>query len=201
MDFSFSSKSVVIVANHHNPTIVTEHFLIKSGIIKTEEEVDQNNLIITPSISQIFLKDETKISIEPHKLTINHHEDEKRVYEIGQKYCIHLPHIIANAVGLNFEVELPEDFDIRDWFSKSEYTPYRNSEVNGIDFVFDVNEAKAQKCNVKVFKGDNGQGRLRFNYHHPFNNIPLGEIDLDFAESGAHYQQYCTEFINNLFDQ
>lgn len=202
MDFSFTSNALVIVANQHNPTVISENFLIDSEIIGSAKEIDKNNLIITPAISQVYLNDGTKISVEPHKMTIHQEKIGESVFNIGQKYCEQLPHIKCTAIGINFEVALDENFDITDWFSKCNFVDYKNNQINGIDFEFDVNEEKGFKCNTKVFKDDNALGRLRFNYHHPLSEATLKDVakDLNLKEKWKEYLEYCKEFTNRLFD-
>jgi hypothetical protein len=199
MAFTFDNNSLVIVANQHNPTVISENFLISSGIIESAEAIDRNNLVITPAVSQVFLKEGIKISVEPNKMTIHQEDIGDGVYEIGRKYCESLPHIKCTAIGINFELALDQEVDIENWFSKFNLVDYKNSHVNGIDFEFDLDEEKPFKCHVKVYKAEDSSGKIRFNYHHPLNEPPLKDIDFDFKEKWKEYTQYCEEFTNKLF--
>ncbi len=195
MKFEFINNSVVILGNIHNPSLISEGFLLKIGILKDFAELNKQNIFITPAISQFTVKMNT-FSIEPLRLHIISPVISEEPYDYANKYCIALPHIKSKAIGINFVVKVTE-FDVKTWFNKRNLTKIHNSNVNNI--VFSVPFDGDNIC-ILTIQNNNDFAIVDLNFHHPFNDIPLSDINIDFVEKWGKYKVLVEEYIPNLFN-
>lgn len=195
MKTNLKNNSIVIIAISHNPSIISDFFLIKSNMIQSVEELEKNNVIITPAFSQVVFKDGTNIQLDNSRLNISSNNIEKAT-TLAVKYCNSLPFIKCNAIGLNFEFNLSE-FDFDKWFYHKQAANYKNTLVKGIDLTFRV--SNKINATVKVVKESNTSAAISFNFHSEFSDIPLSEIDYDFNAEKIKLLEISKEFIELVF--
>jgi len=187
--------SFVIIGNSHNPTVISDSFLLKSGIVSDLSEIDRNNFLITPGFCQVlFLKNNTSFIVEPNSLKISS-SDSRIPFEMGYKYCSSLGYIKSMAVGINFDI-LVEDYDFIKWFIPLTLSEYRECVTNSI--VFSFKSSQTSKSNVNVTKIDDSKAIFRFNYHTDTKDVILSELNSDFVLASEEYMVQSVEFINSI---
>ncbi len=173
MTVQIITNSLVVLADAHNPTLISDYFLLESGIIDNVEQINKSSVIITPALSSLNLKDGTQIQINPGKLIMTSQSGDQ-VFDRGQKYCSSLSFIKGIAVGINFDVNISQ-INAEKWFKKFNLT--KSSAL--------CLEVKHQykSCNITSSKISNDLIRAQFNFHYQLpKNTPLGEITIDFKK-------------------
>lgn len=194
MKSTFNAFSIVIRGNSHNPTVLSELFLIKSGIIIDENEIDRNKLIITPALFKANIKGKTNIIVEPNSLSVSSIEFDKP-FDIANKYCNNLRFIKANAIGINFDVEIDE-YDSDLFFKPLNTISFMQGAVNSFSYQFLADENTV--CNVTLFRKDKLTSIIKFNFHQNIPNIILGELGIDFLANAKRYNKLVEEFIQTV---
>lgn len=194
MKINFNNYSLVIIGNSHNPTVISDNFFLKTGIISNESEIDRNKMLITPALCQAFLKGNTNFLVEPNLLTVNSTEF-VNPYEIGKKYCSNLGFIKSIAIGINFDISI-EEYDFDKWFLPLRITDFNNCTTRSIVFTFDANPQT--KANVTVTKNAPDKALLRFNFHKDTPNVLLGDLNIDFISEAKIFQSQSNDFIKSL---
>lgn len=194
MNITINKYSLVIRGNIHNPTVISETFFLKSGIVSDVEEIDRAKLIITPALCQVIFRNNIQFIVEPNTLNISG-PDPKIAFEIGNKYCSNLGYIKSIAVGLNFEFEV-ENFDFENWFLPFNISDYKKCEVKAVDFTFSANSTTV--ANVTVIKKSISNALIRFNYHTDTKNTILSELNIDFVSSAEEFIKQSYDFINSI---
>ena len=64
------NNSVVILASSHNPTLISDVFLIESGMISDIKEIVPQNKFITPGYTQLTFTSGVNFTLEPNRLVI-----------------------------------------------------------------------------------------------------------------------------------
>lgn len=194
MKITIANYSLVIIGNSHNPTVISDAFFLKSGIVSDINEIDKNSLLITPGFCRATLKKNTYFIVEPNSLKISSSES-KIPYEIGNKYCSSLGYIKSIAVGINFDI-IVEEFDFDHWFKPLSLTDYRDCVTNSI--VFSFNASKSTKSNVTISRLDQKKALLKFNFHIETSEVILSNLNMDFVSLSEEYIIQANEFIINL---
>lgn len=185
------NNSVVILADSHNPTILSEGFLSTSKIINTAEEVNAGTIVITPPLSKVDFINGTSMVIELHRMKI---ESKQGIdpFNKAEKYFNSLPHIKCGAIGLNYiyQISAPE---LNDWFAIHNSG---NLIANGIKFVY-----MYQKIPVNITVSNTGEnkGQIDFNFHYQFNKEPFGSIKFDFSKKYEENKDIADSIIKELF--
>ncbi|UPK68308.1 hypothetical protein [Chitinophaga filiformis] len=195
MESYTSKRSIVVLANSHNPSLVSDYFLLKAEMIKDIDELDRNNSVYTPSYSRVVLKDGTSIQVENTRLGIV--GEDIKAFDLASKYCKALPFIKATGIGINFDIEI-SDYKFDDLLSNESATKFRDSRINMIDLTFSVNSLTT--CYVKLVRGEtSSSGLVVLNFHTEFNDKSFSEIDFDILKSYEDFTTVANEFINQLF--
>lgn len=194
MKYTFNTYSIVIRGNSHNPTVLSELFLLKSGIITDETEIDRNKLIITPALFQANIKGKTNIIVEPNSLNISSIEFEKP-FDFATRYCNNLKYIKANAVGCNFDVEV-EEFNFDLLFKPFNTISFRQGAVSSFSYQFLADENTV--CNVTLLRKDKLSSIIKFNFHRNISNVILGDLGIDFLANAKKYNKLVDEFIQSV---
>lgn len=189
MNITYTSNSLVVVATTHNPSVISESFLLKSGIIETADELSLENMIISPQFSFIEFKDGVNLQIDFGRLAISSPMSH-RPYELGQKYCAALKHINGSAVGINFDLEVT-DYDFESWFQKYNL----DESVLCLELKF-----KLDNCIVAVKRMSTMLCSLNFNFHYDLDaNESLGDLKLDLVQEWRKNKDIVDVFINKTF--
>lgn len=192
MEQNISEYSLVILANNHNPTIIGDYFLKESGIINDIKEIDRNNLLITPALSNIIIKNKCSIIAENQRINFKSNQ-ENHPFDYAKKYSSHLNYIQANAIGFNYTVQL-SDFDFDLWFAKRKVKPDNEALIRSIEYVYDY---QGIPCTLKL-TNDKSNATLTCNFHHHINNTPLGEIKIDYVKKSQEYVSIIPKIIKNI---
>ena len=56
MEFRLRKNSLVILAENHNPTLLTDLFLLKAKFIESPSEIDRRSYILTPALERGKIK-------------------------------------------------------------------------------------------------------------------------------------------------
>lgn len=192
MKHKIISNSLVILARSHNPTLVSDYFLKDVGIISDIQEINPNNKLITPAVTQIQLISGITINLDADKLFIGGKEG-KDPFELGMKYCKALPFIRATAIGINFDVQVLE-FDFKKWFGRLQI---KELEPNLIKYVKHLGHCLS---NITVNKETDISSFIQFNFHYQVKNKPLKEVELDFIYEWEKNLKNTEEIISDMFD-
>ncbi len=189
MKLKVKNNSLVIIAQTHNPTLLSEGFLQKVDIIESFDDINQNSLIITPPFSQFSFKNGTQFELSLDRLKIESKYD-KFPFEVGLKYIKGLPHIKCKAIGINFDVIVSEfEFDkIVNNISK-----INNSKINSIKYALTCDD---NICNIDVNRDKNNM-KLRFNFHYEINKT-FDEIEMNFITEWEKNTEIFHNFIKEL---
>lgn len=192
MDQKFISNSLVIIANDHNPTLISDSFLIKSKIIEKPEEIDRNSVVLTPVFARLTIIDKADIELDPKRLAITSRSLSKHPFLIGQKYCKALEYIKGKAIGINFDLSI-SNYNFLDWFNQR----------NAFDKAKCVEAKYSYKnCNATVIYKNEDNAIVKFNFHYSLKpNSMLSEIKLDFKEEWKNNQSILNQFVLNTFKQ
>lgn len=125
-----TNVSIVVVAEHHNPSILNPDFLKANEIVPGDWE-PAPDLITTPAMSQVRFKNGIVITVNPSRLDIadgsrQEEPSESRVAETTCKYIEKLPHVRFKSVGINFHGMIrrskPRDFLLQRFMTKTKWT-------------------------------------------------------------------------------
>lgn len=105
MKLDMLNTSVVVLAKHHNPTILHPSFLASEGIVPSGWETVET--VCTPVFAIVRYKNGIVFNVEENKfqVTENKIKDDSRnsqVASLAYKYAEKLPHVHYSAVGVNF---------------------------------------------------------------------------------------------------
>lgn len=195
LEVSEVSFSLVIASNSHNPTVVTDHFLLKSGIIDDVNRIDRDRLIITPALTQILIDKTVLVNVEPDKLNIQS-SDFESPFKIGQLYCANLIHIIPIAIGYNFHSVI-SDFDIINWVMGSfQESIYKFGAISGVDIAYPFENVY---CTVNIRVIEKNKVLVISNFHRDIIGITLGDIKENFLSKAEIFLELHRKFIKETF--
>ena len=107
MKQTLAEYSIVILANHHNPTILNPDFLLRTGIVNENFGWQLMAMpITTPAISTVQYDSNVAFTLEPVKLQISDTSgnpiQNSKIAEIASNYVKSLPHVEYTVLGINF---------------------------------------------------------------------------------------------------
>lgn len=176
------------MADAHNPSLVSDHFLFTSKIVQKEEEIKRETLIVTPAMSNVQLSDGTSINIRPDKLMISG-SDGEICSERAQKYCSNLPFIQGIAVGINIDVAI-SNFDVTKWFSQFSHQKIPCNQIRHYD----------GNSNILSTKVNESSANVQFNFHYDLKGKkPLGQIDIDLVKEWKKNYKKAQSLIRTYF--
>ena len=175
LNISVKTNTLVILAKSHNPTLVSDSFFKEAGIIMDSREINPNNKIITPALTQIQFLSGVNFNLDSERLVITGTYG-KEPFEVGQKYCNALGFIKSNAIGINFDLDVT-DYDFKTWFDRVSVSAHIANQIK-----FTKNYNNRPICNITVVRETATSAKLQINYHYQFEGEPLKDLDLDFVE-------------------
>jgi hypothetical protein len=191
---SIVRNSCVIVAKSHNPSLISTDFLQRLGIIKSFEEIDLQNLIISPFLSQVVFKNQYILNIDFERLKIEGVFGDFP-YVTGNKYLQELPHIKCAAIGINFNVDL-KDYDFNKWFSQ--FATDKSLILKSIKYQIN-NETNV--CNLDINFIDNINCRMNLNFHYKFNEKIFKDVkeSMDLKVEYEKNLSFIDDYIQKIF--
>jgi len=131
------NTSVVVLAQHHNPTILHPSFLVAQKIVPSSWETTE--VICTPPFAMVKYENGIVFNVDVTKFQVidNEVKDVKKstIAEFAWKYTEKLPHVSYKAIGINFdgfiECSNPESMLISE-FLKPDSGRYNKSQPDAL---------------------------------------------------------------------
>lgn len=173
MQLTWTGANVVLLAQNHNPSIVSPGWLRENGLVDETPE----NFLHTPTIS-LFQSQTFQLIVDPQRLQlllrVLDEGNLQRLQMAATKYLKILPHIPYSAIGLNFHwtalaEQLGEGFSLTErlFVSKSgrawQERLFKKVRVGSI--VHDFSERYRLRLVVEPQATQDGNLTLDFNYH------------------------------------
>lgn len=173
----------------HNPSLISDSFLLKTKIIEDLSELKREGYIITPAVSQILFADGSQLTLDQNRLTVTSPLGQSPFVR-GQRYCAELPYVKATAIGINFAVNLKE-FDFEKWFERLKITA--GSTCLEVKVLYQSN------CFITLTYTGPHTAKAVFNFHYDHKNV-LGELKLDFVHEWEKNHNSVKQFIQSAFN-
>lgn len=184
----FKNNSLVILAKEHSPSILTDSFLIKSGICEDLINLKADQNILTSHFSQIVFENGLTIILDPNRFAVTSDLSDEP-FVIGQKYCKAVNLLVGYAVGINFDVEIGE-YDVQGWFHKLSKNGNECVEI----------KYKSGNCNITLKRINNTSALVNFNFHYDLiETETLGDIKLNFVEEWTKNNVIVNTFLDSNF--
>lgn len=144
METKLIDFSLVILANHHNPTILNPDFLNINQIVSDKLQWKViGQPITTPAFSVVEYSSKVTISVEPMKLQVTDISGsdiaKNEICEIVSNYVRVLPHVQYTALGINFTmisiVDNPTSYLIERFLKSGEWNG-DNNHMKSVGFNF-----------------------------------------------------------------
>ena len=203
-DWKVDNVSVVIVAQTHNPSIITPDFLKNNGIA-TQDLDPTAPVIITPVAAQIQY-DDIAWTVTPERCDIHERVGAKfqksyRVHQCAQKYIEVLQHIPYTALGLNWLIHIPLGTDANEW-TKSKFLEDSEvqKEIVGVEFTLKLQPDELSICSLSTKILDRSSVIVDCNFHFELKN-PEGKIKdpAEILKKALHYQSILSDYLNRYF--
>jgi len=174
------NSSVVVLAKHHNPTILHPSFLSSEGIVPSDWEIAEPP-VSTPVFAMVKYKNGIILSVEENRFQVRREEMQEDVEKsqlpvLACKYVQKLPHVKYQAVGINFkgfiECDTPEAL-VMDRFLKPGIANFNDThpEASGFRFVYKLDDVRLRLSfdSGKIKRADSENERsgilIDANYH------------------------------------
>ena len=107
------NASVVVLAKHHNPTILHPSFLASAKIVPDDWETSEPP-VSTPVFALVKYKNGIVFNVEESKFQVTDNQlpdkvSNTKINELAFKYVEKLPHVNYTAVGVNFQGFIESD--------------------------------------------------------------------------------------------
>ena len=185
-EFRLHSTSVVVIAKHHNPSMLNECFLINEGIVS--QDWSAGKFINTPDMASVeylnnFLYvDQDRLlfreSMDPPAILTK----SNKIYDLASNYVSKQPNIPYKKLGLNHEISIIRD-NPKQWLTKQFANPKFHDQNFHVQSRFIIPLADSITLNVTFEDGvvprngkdeDNGI-RIGCNVHYdgPFESVDV----------------------------
>lgn len=206
MKLEILNTSVVVLAKHHNPTILHPSFLASEGIVPSDWEISEQP-VSTPVFAMVKYKNGIVFNVEQNKFRVSRDElkddvGESQLPALACKYVQKLPHVKYQALGINFTgfIECAESEKlVMDRFLKPGIADFNGAhpQASGFRFVYRLNDIRLRLSfdSGKVKRADNENERsgilIDANYQMdlPGRNIHQ-EIERSTSLYSVHYNHF-----------
>ncbi len=213
LSFVLTSVSVVVTANHHNPSILTPDFLTVQGIIPPDWEVLES--MTTRDLSVIQYNERPQWMLDQGALRIvepcdGEFQDYYELHDLATRYIDKVRLVPYRSLGLNCQVWTPLE-DSRQWITER----FLNADVQThslLDlrmkpqFTFDVNKSVADAIVNMSIQGAQvtrageepvDAAVIDCNVHHP-GPLEANELIAAIGKWAVH-QNSIEEALHQLF--
>lgn len=213
--FHLHSVSVVVTAEHHNPSILDGGFLVAQGIVP--EDWETAGSITTPNVSVVEYQNGIRWIVDQQNLTITEpcqssFQDDYLVHKLARVYLKKLPHVPYLHLGLNCTISVNQDEPAK-WITKRflnpEITIQSNIKVLGLSPTISLEAGEAvlnlNFSDAKVRRNDESPEisldavRIDCNLHHQ------GPLSVDVLCSSIsrwlEHQKFIIATIDNLLSE
>ena len=180
MKLEILNTTVVVLAKHHNPTILHPSFLASEGIVPQDWETSELP-VSTPVFAMVKYKNGIVFNVDENRFQVIKEElkndvGKSQVPMLVCKYVKKLPHVKYQAVGINFkgfiECDNPETL-VMDRFLKAGIADFNGTrpEASGFRFVYRLGDIRLRLSfdsgKVKRAKSENERTGILIdaNYH------------------------------------
>ena len=203
------NTSVVITAEHHNPTILHPSFLASEKVVPPDWETVET--VCTPVFAIVRYKNGIVFNVEENKfqVTDNKIKDDfkkSQVSDLACKYAEKLPHVHYSAVGVNFngfiECAEAESTVIRQFLRRNSANFNGCSpQALGLRLVYNLPDARLRvsldggKVNGGTEKERSGV-LVNANYHMDLPDKSRENRIKGLQKATSLFTQHCDNFIN-----
>lgn len=180
MKLEILNTSVVVLAKHHNPTILHPSFLTLEGIVPSDWEVAESP-VSTPVFAMVKYKNGIVLNVDESKFQVRENDPKvgvgkSQVPVLASKYVQKLPHVQYQAVGINFQgfIECADpEILLTERFLKSGSANFNgiHPEAGGFRFVYRLDNVRLRLSfdsgKVKAMKSEPERSGILIaaNYH------------------------------------
>lgn len=207
-EFRLHSISVVVIAEHHNPSMLNEHFLISEGIVSSDWS--NGEFITTPEEASVeYLNNYLHVNQDrllfredinpPVTLT-----ESSKIYDLASNYVSKQPNIPYKKLGLNYAISIVRD-NPKQWLTKQFANPRFHDQNFYMQSRFIIPLADSITLNVTFQDGAvlrNGKNeyngiRIGCNVHHdgPFESVDALNQNI-MKRSGV--KEHINDYLNSL---
>lgn len=171
MNFSLSGANIVILAENHNPTIVSKEWLVKNDILKEDvlnfAHIPVASMVETNNYNLVVDQENLQLAIK----NINR-ENLDYLPKIITKYVDSLPETPYKAIGFNFIYEIQEnDENLKDTFMINDaklLDIFPENYLFGGIIKFPLEDFKVT---LTIQSSESGNLIGNFNFHYPSGDI------------------------------
>lgn len=207
------SVSVVVTANHHNPSILTPDFLAAQGIVPPDWEILES--MTTRELSAIQYNERPNWTLDQGALRIvercdQEFQDRYELHDLATRYIDKVRLVPYRSLGLNCQVWTPlQDSGrwITEQFLNTNVPTHTLSDLRmKPQFTFDVDQSVAEaKVNMSIYgaqvtRADEGPvdaAVIDCNVHHP-GPLEANELIAAIGKWAVH-QNSIVEALHQLF--
>jgi hypothetical protein len=205
--FEILNASVVVLAKHHNPTILHPSFLSSEGIVPSGWEIAEPP-VSTPVFAMVKYKNGIVFNVDENKFQVGQNEPkddigESQVPALACKYVQKLPHVRYQAVGINFkgfiERAKPERL-VMDRFLKPGIADFdgKHPEASGFRFVYHLDHVRwrlsfdSGKVKVPPSEHERNGILIDANYH---TDLAGHNVHQEIEAATSLYAEHYNHFI------
>jgi hypothetical protein len=208
MKLEILNTSVVVLAKHHNPTILHPSFLASEGIVPSDWEVAEPP-VSTPVFAMVKYKNGILFNVGENKFQVSQNDvedeaDKSLVPKLVCKYVQKLPHVKYQAVGINFKgfIERAEpELLIMARFLKPRIADLNGThpEASGFRFVYRLDDVRLRLSldSGKVKRGGSEKEHngilIDANYH---MDLAGHKISKEIEDATSLYPAHYSHFLN-----
>ena len=207
MKLEILNTSVVVLAKHHNPTILHPSFLTSEEIVPSDWEIAEPP-VSTPVFAMVKYKNGIVFNVEQNRFQVRRDElkdggAESKLPILASKYVQKLLHVKYQAVGINFkgfiEYADPETL-VMDRFLKPGTADFSGArpEASGFRFVYQLDNVRFRLSfdSGKVKRADSDSERsgilIDANYH---MDLAGHNIHHEIERATSLYSEHYKHFI------
>jgi len=204
------NTSVVVLAQHHNPTILHPSFLTSQNIISNDWELAELP-VSTPVFAMVKYKNGIVFNVEESKFQVidNKIPDDIKnsmVAGLAFKYIEKLPHVCYTAVGINFNGFIscsnPEAI-LMDMFLTPGSGDYDGCQPDafGLRLIYNLPDSRLRlQCDIGKVKHGNQKSERKgllvdANYH---MNLKENHTLEDISRATSFHSKYGTHFTKMI---
>lgn len=209
--------SIVVVAEHHNPTILNPDFLARNGIVPDEWGWKLSaDCFSTPPLAQVKYENGVSLLCEQSKLQVvdggeNVDPAHSPVDAIVTRYLHTLPHVGYTGLGVNFKAmtpcEQPSIYLMERFLKEGPWSdPSQRLEDMGLQLMYAIDHGRLRLSldagEVSPDEKQDGQTAILAgaNFHHDLSgNTPVDQVE-QFLKRKTDYWQRFQSMVSKIVD-
>jgi len=210
--------SIVVVAEHHNPTILNSDFLARNSIVPDDWGWKLgDDCFSTPPLAQVKYENGVSLLCEQSKLQVVDGGESvdpagSSVDSIAVSYLRTLPHVRYTGLGVNFKAMIPceqPSSALMDRFLKEGpwSSPEQRLEDMGLRLVYAIDDGRLRLSldagEVRPEDKQNGQTAILAgaNFHHglPGDDAPVDQVERIVKRKSEYWERFQS-MISQIVD-